>query len=148
MKWLVALVLAAAAPLASAADAVAPEAPRPEALRPEDVVLDSTYFGSTSASLTWEGFQLLRAIAAAMKADPAMRLEVEGHSDMSGPATMNLQLSNQRAVVVREFLVSFGVAPDRLVARGYGETRPVNDNKTLEKRSWNRRVQFRRLDTP
>ena len=143
MKWLVALVLAVAAPLAFAADAVAPEA-----MPPESVVLDSTYFGSASASLTFEGFQLLHAIAAAMLANPAMRLEVEGHSDMSGPAPMNLQLSNQRAVVVREFLVSFGVAPERLVARGYGETRPVNDNKTLEKRSWNRRVQFRRLDTP
>jgi OOP family OmpA-OmpF porin len=47
---------------------------------------------------------------------------------------------------VKAYLVELGVDPARLVAQGYGETRPVNDNKTLEKRAYNRRVQFRRLD--
>jgi outer membrane protein OmpA-like peptidoglycan-associated protein len=81
-----------------------------------------------------------------MQADPAMRLEVEGHADTSASARTNLPLSQQRAEAAREFLVSLGVAPQRLVAKGYGAYRPVNDNGTLERRAWNRRVQFRRLD--
>jgi OOP family OmpA-OmpF porin len=55
-------------------------------------------------------------------------------------------MSQQRAEVVRRLLIGFGVAPERLTARGYGESRPVNDNDTLEKRAYNRRVEFRRLD--
>lgn len=131
MKRLAALLLAAAAPLAAADDAADPR---------------GVYFGSSSSSLTADGYQLLRAIAAEMEADPAMRLEVEGHSDMSGSAAGNLPLSQERAAVAREFLINLGIAPDRLVARGHGESRPVNDNKTLAKRAYNRRVQFRRLD--
>ena len=112
----------------------------------EDVVLGSAYFGSSSSNLTAIAYVVLRDVAAALKADPAMRLEIEGHTDMSGPAVKNLPLSQQRADIVKAFLVELGVDPARLVAQGYGETRPVNDNKTLEKRAYNRRVQFRRLD--
>ncbi len=148
MKWLAAIVLALAAPVAGAAEAMAPAAMSPGAVSPEDVVLDSAYFGSSSASLTWDGYELLRAVAAAMQANQAMRLEVEGHSDTSASATINVPLSKVRANVVRDFLIELGVDPARLVARGYGAWRPVNDNATLEKRSWNRRVQFRRLDQP
>jgi len=117
-------------------------------LDPESVVVRSAYFPSSSSSLTATAYVLLREVAAALKADPSMRLEVEGHSDMSGPADRNLPLSQQRAEVVRRFLIDLGIDPARLVARGYGETRPVNDNKTLEKRAYNRRVQFRRLEGP
>lgn len=112
----------------------------------EDAAAHTAYFGSSSASLTADGFESLHALAAAMRADPAMRIEVQGHADTSGPAEGNLQLSRQRAVVVRELLIAYGVAPGHLVARAYGETQPVNDNRTLELRAWNRRVQFRRLD--
>jgi outer membrane protein OmpA-like peptidoglycan-associated protein len=112
----------------------------------EDVVLGSAFFGSSSSNLTAIAYLVLRDVAAAMKADPAMRLEIEGHTDMSGPADKNLVLSQARADIVKAFLVELGVDPQRLVAKGYGETRPVNDNKTLEKRAYNRRVQFQRLD--
>ncbi|MGQ0586662.1 MAG: OmpA family protein [Gammaproteobacteria bacterium] len=107
---------------------------------------EAAYFGSSSASVTADGFGSLHALAEAMKADPMLRVEVAGHADTSGPDELNMQLSRQRAVVVREFLVAYGVDPGRLVARAYGETRPVNDNSTRELRSWNRRVQFRRVE--
>lgn len=115
-------------------------------VEPEEIVLRSAYFGSSSSNLTAIAYTVLRDVAAAMKADPRMRLEIEGHTDMSGPAVKNLPLSQQRAEVVRAFLIELGVDPARLVAKGYGETRPVNDNKTLEKRAYNRRVQFRRIE--
>ncbi len=113
---------------------------------PEKVVMRAAYFGSNSASLTAKGYEMLHEIAAALKANPGLRFEIEGHSDMSGPADQNLVLSQKRAELVRDVLVELGIDPGRLVAKGYGETRPVNDNKTLEKRAQNRRVEFRRLD--
>lgn len=112
----------------------------------EDITMRNAYFGSDSASLTARAYELLRDVAAAMQADPAMRLEIAGHSDASGAAPRNVALSQRRANAVREFLVSIGIAPGRLVARGYGASEPVNDNSTLELRAANRRVQFRRLD--
>ena len=136
MRRLAVLLLACAAPLARAADAT------------PDPVDGIVYFGSASSSLTGDAYDLLRQVAAALRADPRLRLEVEGHSDTSAAAGTNEPLARQRAEVVREFLVSAGIAPERLVAKGYGAWRPVNDNATLEKRSWNRRVQFRRLDKP
>ncbi|MGH8442514.1 MAG: OmpA family protein [Nevskiaceae bacterium] len=113
---------------------------------PTDVVLRGAYFGSGSASLTARGYELLHSVAAALKADPAMRLEIEGHTDTTGPADKNLVLSQQRAEVVLEILVSLGVDSRRLAARGYGETLPINADRTVEDRAQNRRVRFRRLD--
>ncbi|MGQ0586661.1 MAG: OmpA family protein [Gammaproteobacteria bacterium] len=113
---------------------------------PTDIVLRGAYFGSGSASLTARGYELLHSVAAALKADPEMRLEIEGHTDSTGPADKNMQLSQQRADVVREVLVSLGVDSRRLVAKGYGETRLLNRDRTVEERAQNRRVQFRRLD--
>jgi len=112
----------------------------------EDITMRSAYFGSSSASLTARAYELLRDVAAALQADPALRVEIGGHSDTSASAAINVPLSQRRAEAVRDFLVSLGIARDRLVAKGYGASQPVNDNSTLELRAANRRVQFRRLD--
>jgi OOP family OmpA-OmpF porin len=135
MRWLAVLLLACAPGLARAADAPPPD--------PVDGIV---YFGSASASLTADAYDLLRQVAAALRANPRLRVEVEGHSDASASAATNEPLAQQRAEAVREFLVSAGIAPERLVAKGYGAWRPVNDNSTLELRAWNRRVLFRRLE--
>lgn len=133
MKRFIVLALALAAPLALAQD-------------PPKGLAGTVYFPSSSTSLTADGYEQLRAVAAALQAEPGLRLEIEGHSDTSAAARTNEPLSQQRAEVVREFLVNLGIAPERLVAKGYGAWRPVNDNQTLEQRASNRRVQFRRLD--
>lgn len=130
MKRLAALLLALAAPLAAAGDTAPPVA----------------YFSSSSASLTADTYDLLRAVATDLKAHPGRRLLVAGHSDASGPAGPNQVLSQRRAEAVRAYLITQGIAPGRLVAQGYGATQPVNDNATLEKRAWNRRVEFRPLN--
>lgn len=136
MKWFAVLAVVAAAPLAYAGDTVIPE----------NVIIDSAYFSSSSSSLTADGYELLRSVAAAMKAQPGMRLEIEGHADASGRPAMNQKLSVDRAEVVHGYLLHLGIAASRLTAKGYGATRPVNDNSTLELRSYNRRVQFRRIE--
>jgi outer membrane protein OmpA-like peptidoglycan-associated protein len=75
------------------------------------------------------------------------RFEIAGHTDNTGSKEENLKLSRERAEAVKEFLVDFyGISPDRLVARGYGETQPVASNETEDGRAMNRRVVFTRLD--
>ncbi|HTJ84289.1 MAG TPA: OmpA family protein [Polyangiaceae bacterium] len=69
-------------------------------------------------------------------------IEVQGHADDTGTAEFNKQLSQQRATAVRSWLVRKGIDGKRLVATGYGATRPVASNQTDEGRAQNRRVQF------
>jgi outer membrane protein OmpA-like peptidoglycan-associated protein len=71
---------------------------------------------------------------------PELRVEVEGHTDSTGPAKYNLELSRRRAEAVLAFLGSRGVPLERLRARGYGEAQPVADNATEGGRRRNRRV--------
>ena len=115
---------------------------------PEDFTLRGVHFDSSSSQLTAYGYTLLRSLAASMKAQPGIRLEVGGHADKSGNKAANQRLSQERADVVREFLIDAGIAANRLTAKGYGDSQPVNDNSTLELRAFNRRVQFRRTDAP
>ncbi len=115
---------------------------------PEHVVLGQVDFGSSSTSLTADGYELLRSVAAAMKANPQMKLEVGGHADASGDQRANLRLSTARARAAHDFIVSLGVDQRRMTVKGYGDSQPLNDNSTLELRAYNRRVQFRRLDQP
>ena len=74
-------------------------------------------------------------------AHPGRRILVEGHTDSVGPAEYNLDLSQRRAEFVRQFLLDeTSIEPERIVARGYGESRPIADNSTQEGRLLNRRV--------
>ena len=115
-------------------------------LIPEDVTLRNVHFSSSSSWLTADGYQLLRSVAASLKAQPGITLEVAGHADASGGAQMNQELSLERAEVVRDFLTYLGIAGSRFTVKAYGEHQPLTDNKTRESRSFNRRVQFRRTD--
>jgi cytochrome c oxidase subunit 2 len=74
---------------------------------------------------------------------PKMRVELAGHTDNVGDAASNLKLSSERAVKVKEYLVSKGVSGDRLVAKGYGQEHPVETNDTPEGRRKNRRTELR-----
>jgi OmpA-OmpF porin, OOP family len=67
---------------------------------------------------------------------------VEGHTDDRGASSFNILLSHARAAAVADYLVSKGVDRDRLVARGFGPTRPVGSNATAEGQAANRRVAF------
>jgi tetratricopeptide (TPR) repeat protein len=73
-------------------------------------------------------------------------IEVGGHTDNRGPRWANLRLSEARANAVRDYLIKKGVAPERLVAKGYGPDKPIVNNDTEEGRVRNRRVQFTILE--
>jgi outer membrane protein OmpA-like peptidoglycan-associated protein len=87
-------------------------------------------------------FPLLNEVAQALKDNPAVSVSIEGHTDDKGDAKRNLRLSQRRADAVRKYLIEQGIAAERLEAKGFGEERPLQDNKTEEGRAANRRVEF------
>ncbi|HEX7604831.1 MAG TPA: OmpA family protein [Polyangiaceae bacterium] len=99
------------------------------------------------ASAKWDLFpaaQLkLNDVATALtKEDPLSKIVVEGHTDSQGAAGYNQELSQHRAQVVRDYLVSRGIAGDRISAQGIGPTRPIADNASPDGRANNRRVEI------
>jgi outer membrane protein OmpA-like peptidoglycan-associated protein len=75
------------------------------------------------------------------KSDPDSKITVAGYTDSQGGEAYNVELSRHRAEAVRSFLVSHGVAPDRITAEGFGPSQPVADNSSPEGRADNRRVE-------
>lgn len=75
-----------------------------------------------------------------MKKFPTTKVEVQGHTDTTGSANLNTKLSQKRAEAVRNAVIKFGVAKDRLTAKGYGPSHPIADNSTEEGKQKNRRV--------
>lgn len=81
-----------------------------------------------------------------LRADPALRISIDGHTDDTGDAAHNQRLSEARAQAVVASLVAQGIDASRLEAKGYGQTQPVADNTSEEGRARNRRVELVRLD--
>lgn len=71
------------------------------------------------------------------------KLRIEGHTDNVGTAAANETLSGERALTIKKFLVEKGIAKTRLLAVGFGQSRPIADNSTEEGRGKNRRTEFR-----
>jgi outer membrane protein OmpA-like peptidoglycan-associated protein len=94
-----------------------------------------------------ESTPLLLEIADVLIKTPRVkRVEVQGHTDNSGTPEHNQDLSDRRAASVRNWLMTHGVSPDRLVAKGYGQSKPLVPNVTTANKAKNRRVQFIILD--
>jgi outer membrane protein OmpA-like peptidoglycan-associated protein len=103
------------------------------------------YFESASAELNEASRPTLQQIAAVMQRHADWALTVEGHTDSIGGGPFNLDLSNRRAAAVKAELTGrFAVPAARLSTKGYGLTRPVDDNGTIEGRARNRRVELTR----
>jgi OOP family OmpA-OmpF porin len=91
---------------------------------------------------------VLDEVARQLIESPEVKVEIGGHTDASGNVGRNLRLSLARAETVRAYLVMKGVESDRLVARGYGLSKPITSNATAAGRAMNRRVELKRLDLP
>jgi outer membrane protein OmpA-like peptidoglycan-associated protein len=103
------------------------------------------YFDFNKDTIKSESEPVLKEIVQAMTDNPDWKLTVEGHTDNIGGDAYNLDLSKRRAAAVKEALVTrFHIAADRLSNDGYGASRPVADNDTLEGRARNRRVELTR----
>lgn len=109
----------------------------------EKVVLRGVNFATGSATLLPAAHGTLRTVAAAMKVNKKLEVEVGGHTDSVGDEAKNQRLSERRAESVKAFLVKEGVEADRLSTKGYGESQPADSNDTAEGRANNRRVAFK-----
>lgn len=87
-------------------------------------------------------FEIIDQVAFVLKANPEIKLIIEGHTDSVGDAAKNLKLSDGRAAAVRVALIQRGVEGGRLESIGYGESKPIASNKTSKGKAANRRVEF------
>jgi outer membrane protein OmpA-like peptidoglycan-associated protein len=120
-------------------------APVIDAVKGLNALLNSTVlnFETGSAQLPAASAPQLQQAADRIKALPAgTRIEIAGHTDNAGDANANLALSQHRADAVRDVLIQDGVNPSMLIAKGYGQTRPVASNETADGRAQNRRIEF------
>jgi outer membrane protein OmpA-like peptidoglycan-associated protein len=108
-------------------------------------VLEGVNFRSGSSTLTNASYTKLYEALDVLKQNPDMRIEIQGHTDSTGPMDFNLRLSERRAQSVKDFLVANGISSSRLVVRGYGESQPIADNYTEHGRMLNRRIEFKIL---
>jgi len=111
---------------------------------PPPLVLEGVQFDNDKATLRPEAFAILDKTAVSLKDWGDVNIEVGGHTDSRADDDYNLKLSQRRAETVRDYLISKGIAADRLTAKGYGETKPIADNETEEGRFKNRRVELSR----
>jgi outer membrane protein OmpA-like peptidoglycan-associated protein len=109
------------------------------------VTLNNVFFDFRKAILRPESFAELDRLAVFMIQRPKMVIELSGHSDNVGSATMNLDLSKQRVNAVREYLIAKGIEASRMKTVAYGATKPLVRNDSEDARRRNRRVEFRIL---
>ncbi len=112
------------------------------AVTPSGAALKDIYYQFDSTDLAAEAQEILKKNAVWMKANPKTRIEVEGHCDDVGSAEYNLALGAKRAQVAKDFLISQGISPDRLVTISYGKEAPACFEQSEECRVQNRRARF------
>lgn len=135
------LAMACAGPLLSAEPEEAVGLERGKYGDPNALVTVS--FGFARPDLSPGARGMLDAFAAQM--DQGVQYEIGGHTDSVGDTAYNQWLSEQRAASVRQYLVNQGVSGEQLALVGYGETQPVDTNKTREGRQHNRRVVLKQV---
>lgn len=130
--------------LAFAQDAP-PASGQPEPTPAAEVAPTSGSFMVSKATMTDEGLRRVRPWAELVLANPGWVFEVSAHTDSQGSDVYNQRLSQARAESVVDVMVEAGVPRGSLVARGYGEDRPVASNADAEGRTQNRRLELRKL---
>ena len=99
-------------------------------------------FDSGKSTFKKQTYTTLQSITAILKEYPYSRFLVEGHTDSDGSNEMNQTLSENRAAAVKNYLIENGIAADRLKSTGFGETKPIDTNKTAKGKAHNRRTEI------
>lgn len=106
-------------------------------------ILKNIFFDTDSYALKEKSITELQRVIRFLQDNPAVRIEISGHTDNTGLPSYNQKLSENRALAVSNYLISNGIDKSRISSRGYGHTRPVATNDTPEGRQQNRRIEFR-----
>ncbi len=107
-----------------------------------DLAVKNVQFETGKTSLLQASFPVLDRVAELMRKYPDYKLRISGHTDSIGDAAANQRLSENRAKTCYDYLIARGVAPSRMVHEGFGESKPIADNRFKEGRDKNRRVEF------
>ncbi|MBL7747894.1 MAG: OmpA family protein, partial [Chitinophagaceae bacterium] len=107
------------------------------------VVLKNIFFEVNKFDINPSSQTELDKLVQLLTENPTIKIEISGHTDNAGKPSDNLALSNNRAKAVVSYLVSKNIAAARLIAKGYGETKPIADNKTESGRAQNRRTEMK-----
>ncbi len=113
--------------------------------QPKLFTLDNLHFASGQSTILKSSYAELSELIEYLKLKPELKIEIGGHTDSDGDETSNLVLSNERALAVKRYLIKHGIHANRLIAKGYGETRPIADNSTTGGKAKNRRTEIRIL---
>jgi OOP family OmpA-OmpF porin len=109
---------------------------------PKRFVFDNLNFETGTTKLTPDSIPTVDSLVAILKAYPAVVVRLEGHTDNTGDAAANKKLSLDRAIVVKEIMITGGIADGRIGTDGYGEEKPIAPNDTEEGRAKNRRTEL------
>jgi OOP family OmpA-OmpF porin len=107
------------------------------------IILDHVLFDFDKTAIKPEGQKILDRLVAFLKENPDKKVDLEGHTDSIGSEKYNQGLSERRAASVKTYLAKKGIDAARIAARGFGETKPIAENKTEEGRAKNRRVEIK-----
>ena len=100
-------------------------------------------FNSGKSSFQKQTYPVLQAMSAILKEYPTAKFSLEGHTDSDGKDAMNQKLSEDRAAAVKNYLIEQGIEASRLSSKGFGESMPVDSNKTAKGKANNRRVEVK-----
>lgn len=141
-------IAAAPEPVAAAPAAAEPAyvAPAPAPMPPQKLVLEGVNFDFDKSTLRPDDIAIIDRNVTSLDTWGDVNIEVAGHTDNRGSDEYNMNLSQQRAETVRNYLISKGIAADRLSAKGYGEFQPIASGATDEDRFENRRVELIRMN--
>jgi len=109
-------------------------------------LLEPVLFDDGAATIRSVSHAVLDSVVELLREHPSITLEVQGHTDSQGADAANMKLSQARAEAVVRYLVDHGIQGSRLTAKGYGETRPMESNRTSQGRAINRRIELVRRD--
>ena len=107
------------------------------------IILDDVLFDFDKTAIKPDGAKILDRLVTFLNENRDRRVDLEGHADWIGTDKYNQGLSERRAGSVKNYLVKKGIDSKRIGTRGFGESKPIADNKTKEGRAKNRRVEIK-----
>ena len=120
-----------------------PPPPPPPPKVERTIILDHVLFDFDKTAIKPDGAKILDRLIAFLKENPDKKVDLEGHTDWVGTDQYNQGLSERRAASVKDYVTKRGVDAGRISTRGFGESKPMADNKTRDGRAKNRRVEVK-----